>query len=126
MREFFATLAVFAGIAVAAKIFDKTIRHAAKSLVNSRFASKIVVKHYIKKADKLYPGQKRGAEKKAWVKQQSERWQIETCKDADDIIDSIVRFMNSKSGSVKGQLNDKASAAVDELMDKITEDNDVK
>ena len=71
MNEILVTLAVFVVMAVAARVFDKPIRALLKRAVNSSFIKKIVIKHYVKKADRLFPGPKRGPEKHAYVTGQS-------------------------------------------------------
>ena len=120
MNEILVTLAVFVVMAVAARIFDRPIRAMLKGTVNSKLIKKLVLKHYVKKADRLFPGPKRGPEKHAYVTGQAERWQIKAGESVDEMITYIVSFLNQKSGAVKVKVEGKASAAVDRLVDDIT------
>ena len=120
MNEILVTLAVFVVMAAAARIFDKPIRALLKRIVNSKFIKKLVLKHYVKKADRLFPGPKRGPEKHAYVTGQAERWQIKAGESVDEMITYIVSFLNQKSGSVKVKVEDKAGAVVDNMIDDIT------
>ena len=120
MNEILVTLAVFVIMAVAARVFDRPIRALLKGTVNSTFVKKIVLKHYVKKADRLFPGPKRGPEKHAYVTGQAERWQIKAGESVDEMITYIVSFLNQKSGAVKVKVEEKAGAVVDNMIDDIT------
>jgi hypothetical protein len=110
-------------LAIIARVLGGPVRSRCHKVINSDRVRNWRIKRYTKKAEKLFPGQKRGAEKKAWVKEQTDKWCDAADDTVDEIIDSIVAAMNQKKTGLRTQAQSKANDVVSDAVDRVIGDN---
>ena len=90
---------------------------------------KASVKHFVKKAEKKYSGEKLGKLKKEYVTKKTEKLkkhETKICNSIDNIIENFVAYLNTKNKVVKNNITTSASSLANEKIESVSEKIEAK